>query len=441
MNIVDRRLNPQGKSLSNRRRFIARAKQELTEAVRKATAQRSVTDLSGEDKVWIKADRLAEPQIRHNAGQGERDHVLPGNKVYEPGDRIKRPQGQGGGQRGAEGSESGGGEDAFQFALSQEEFLDIFFDDLELPDLLRKQMKSTDSFTPVRAGHAMSGSIPNLNLKRTMRNSLARRIALKRPRPAEAIAAAAELAALEAEREQAGEMPDHMSDAAAQRRAELLSALEIHQRRSRRIPFIDPVDVRYNRFDMVPQPVTSAVMFCLMDVSGSMTEHMKDLAKRFYKLLYLFLNRRYKNVQIVFIRHTHLAREVDEETFFMSAETGGTVVSTAFEEMLRVVAARYPTHEWNIYAAQASDGDNASIDNAKVTMLLKQKILPLCQYFAYIEVKNEDGFSQTTDLWRTYDQMIKAGAPIAARRVSVRNQIYPVFRDLFAPERAKTSQK
>jgi len=178
MNIVDRRLNPQGKSLSNRRRFIRRAKQELTEAVRKATGERSVSDLGGEDRVWVKADRLKEPVIRPSSAHGERDYVLPGNKQYQEGDRIKRPQSQGGG-RGSEASEEGEGEDGFQFALSQEEFLDIFFDDLELPDLLRKEMKSADSFTQVRAGHAISGSIPNLNLKRTMQNSLARRIARK----------------------------------------------------------------------------------------------------------------------------------------------------------------------------------------------------------------------------------------------------------------------
>jgi uncharacterized sporulation protein YeaH/YhbH (DUF444 family) len=425
MNIVDRRLNPQGKSLSNRRRFIRRAKEELTEAVRKATAERSVTDLGGEDKVWIKADRLKEPQIRHSGEHGERDHVLPGNKQYEEGDRLKRPQQQGGGG-GSEGSEDGEGQDAFQFALSQDEFLDIFFDDLELPDMLRKQMKSTDSFKPVRAGHSVSGSVSNLNIKRTMRNSLARRIALHRPRPVDLVALEAELAGLAEDDEV--------------RRGELTALLDTHQRRSKRIPFIDPVDVRYNRFEMVPQPVTSAVMFCLMDVSGSMTEHMKDLAKRFYKLLYLFLGRRYKNVAIVFIRHTHLAREVDEETFFMSTDTGGTVVSTAFDEMLRVVAARFPKDQWNIYAAQASDGDNASNDNAKVAALLKTKILPLCQYFAYIEVKQEDGRDLTTDLWRTYDALVRAGQPIAMRKVSERNQIFPVFRNLFAREKAGAAQ-
>jgi uncharacterized protein len=420
MNIVDRRLNPQGKSLSNRRRFIRRAKQELTEAVRKATGERRLSDLGGEDRIWVNTDRLQEPRIRHSGAQGERDHVLPGNKQYEEGDRIKRPKQQGGSGAGAEAADDGGGEDSFQFALSQEEFLDIFFDDLELPDLLRKEAKSADSFTQRRAGHTLSGSIPNLNLKRTMQNSLARRIALKRPRPLEIAAAEAELAALDADDIERGQ--------------ELKARLEEQKRRVRRIPFIDPVDARYNRFELVPQPVTNAVMFCLMDVSGSMTEHMKDLAKRFYKLLYLFLTRLYKNVEIVFIRHTHLAREVDEDTFFMSTETGGTVVSTAFEEMLRVVAARYPRSLWNIYAAQASDGDNMASDNATVAALLQQKILPLCQYFAYIEVKGTDDAMQLSDLWRTYDQLIKSGQHIAARRVSERGQIYPVFRDLFAPQ-------
>jgi uncharacterized protein len=424
MNIIDRRLNPQGKSLSNRRRFIRRARQELVEAVHKATAERGISDLGGEEKLWVKTSRLKEPQIRHAPASGQRDHVLPGNKQYEQGDRLKRSAAQTGGG-GRQASPQGEGEDGFQFVLSQEEFLDIFFDDLELPDLLRKQLKSTENFTSVRAGHAISGALPNMNLTRTMRNSLARRIALKRPSPASLALCEAEIARLAD-----ADDPDSLK-----KYAELCEHLAFQRRRSQRIPFIDPIDVRYNRFELVPQPVTSAVMFCLMDVSGSMTEHMKDLAKRFYKLLYLFLRRRYKDVDLVFIRHTHLAREVDEETFFFSTETGGTVVSTAFEEMLRVVEQRYNASNWNIYAAQASDGDNVPSDNAKVVTLLRERILPACQYFAYIEVGHQDGMTQMTDLWRTYDALIRGGEPIAARKVNERSQIFPVFRELFAPSK------
>jgi len=204
------------------------------------------------------------------------------------------------------------------------------------------------------------------------------------------------------------------------------------------------VDVRYNRFQAVPKPVAQAVMFCLMDVSGSMTEHMKDLAKRFYMLLYLFLSRRYKHVDVVFIRHTHRAQEVDEETFFYSQETGGTVVSTALEEMQRVLTERYPPDEWNIYAAQASDGDNALSDNARTAALLTDVILPVCQYYAYIEV-GQDGLTppitfsggvRESDLWRTYKQIQGADVPLAMKRVTHRRDIYPVFRELFSRDTA-----
>ena len=178
-------------------------------------------------------------------------------------------------------------------------------------------------------------------------------------------------------------------------------------------------------------------MFCLMDVSGSMTEHMKDLAKRFYMLLYIFLRRRYRQVEIVFIRHTHEAQEVNEEQFFYSRESGGTVVSTALEEMIAVVRKRYPADEWNIYAAQASDGHNTSSDNAKTAALLTGEVLPLCQYYAYLEVGPDSeipsmGFTERdSSLWRTYRMIEKTKAPFAMRKVRHRRDIYPVFRELF----------
>ncbi|MBV9758243.1 MAG: YeaH/YhbH family protein [Alphaproteobacteria bacterium] len=423
MNIVDRRLNPRGKSLANRQRFIRRARKQILEAVREASARHGIADAGG-DRIKISADTLREPVLHHSHRSGERVHVVPGNKEYLEGDRIPRPP-SGGGGRGSEGAPDGDSHDAFQFVLNQDEFLDLFLEDLELPDMLRKQLRHADGFTPQRAGFRTTGSAANLNLLRTMRNSLSRRIALKRPRASELIAREEEIAGLDPE----GEDGD--------RRRLLEHELEHQRHRSRRIPFIDPVDVRYNRFENVPRPAASAVMFCLMDVSGSMTAHMKDLAKRFYKLLYLFLSRRYRHVDIVFIRHTHLAREVDEETFFTSTESGGTIVSTAFEEMLRVLNNRYSRDYWNVYAAQASDGDNMPADNPHAVSLLQTLILPACQYFAYLEVGSEDGrHGGPTELWRAYQRMAQAGQPIAMRKVNHRSQIYPVFRQLFARDRA-----
>jgi hypothetical protein len=424
MNIIDRRLNPKGKSLANRQRFLRRARRYVREAVRKASAERRIADIGDGERISIPADGLSEPMFRPDESVGRRDIVLPGNKKFVEGDRIRRPGGGAG--RGSRASPDGEGEDSFHFVLSRDEFLDIFLDDLELPDLAKKTITKSDNVLPARAGYSVSGSPSNLNLVRTMRNSLSRRIALNRPRPEDIRLLRDEIAELEA------------SENDPVRLDFLRRELERQLRRTRVIPFIDPVDVRFNRFEMVPKPATQAVMFCLMDVSGSMTEHMKDLAKRFFMLLYLFIARRYRDVDIVFIRHTHHAQEVDEETFFHSTESGGTVVSTALEEMKRVVASRYPTDDWNIYAAQASDGDNIVSDNPRLLRLLENDILPLCQYFAYLEVGEETdiGHPRETNLWLTYEKVADPGRRFAMRRVRNRGDIFPVFRNLFARDQA-----
>jgi uncharacterized sporulation protein YeaH/YhbH (DUF444 family) len=430
MIVVDRRRNPQGKSLANRQRFLRRAKEQVRQAVAEAVAKRRVSDInSPTEKVSVRAKGVGEP-LFHFGRDGDREHVLPGNRRYQAGDRIPRPEDEEGG-RGGEASDQGGGEDEFLFTLTRDEFLEFFFDDLELPDLERKALAETRATQPVRAGYSVSGTPSSLNVVRTMRNSLARRIALDRPRRDE-------LEELRRQLDEATEAGD------ADRIAETRERLEALARRARAVPFIDPVDVRYNRFERTPRPQTRAVMFCLMDVSGSMSEFRKDLAKRFFMLLHLFLETRYERVAVVFIRHTEVAQEVDEDTFFRSRETGGTVVSTALEEMLRVQQERFPVSDWNVYVAQASDGDNFGNDSQHCVSLLENRILPLAQYFAYIEVREtadglRGGFD--SDLWRHYGGVAERNRNFALRKVSEPPQIYGVFRDLFQkqPARATTA--
>jgi uncharacterized sporulation protein YeaH/YhbH (DUF444 family) len=424
MHIIDRRRDPGGKSLANRQRFIRRARALVRRAVREASAKRSIKDVDKPGDIVVPADGVHEPVLRRGSEGGKREYVLPGNKKYVQGDTIARPEEEGGGSGAGDGGE---GEDEFRFALSDDEFLDLFLEDLELPDLAKRQVLGVEETQPVRAGYRSSGPPATLSVVRTMRNSMLRRTALGRPRPEE-------IAALEAEIELLDDEGGH-DEAVTALRAEL----ERKQKRMRLVPFIDPIDVRYRRYDQIPKPVARAVMFCLMDVSGSMDEHMKDLAKRFYSLLYLFLKRRYKRVDVVFIRHTHEAKEVDEDTFFHSRESGGTVVSTALEEMARIVHDRYPANQWNIYAAQASDGDNLPMDNNNTINLLKTAILPLCQYYAYLEVGHgrDDGAGEASSLWRAYELVAGSEERLAMRKVSHRRDIYPVFRDLFAREGAK----
>ena len=419
MNIIDRRRDPGGKSLANRQRFIRRARALVKRAVREASAKRSIKDVEKGGDIVVPADGVREPVLRRGSVGGQREYVLPGNKKYIQGDGIPRPEDEDGGSGASDGGE---GEDDFRFALSDEEFLDLFLEDLELPDLAKKQVLGVEESQPVRAGYRSSGPPAALSVARTMRNSLSRRTALKRPRPEE-------LAELEAEIAKLDDEGGHDEKVTA-----LREELKRKLRRMVLVPFIDPIDVRYRRYDQVPKPVARAVMFCLMDVSGSMDEHMKDLAKRFYSLLYLFLKRRYKRVDVVFIRHTHEAKEVDEETFFHSRESGGTVVSTALEEMARIIQDRYPAIQWNIYGAQASDGDNLPMDNSNAINLLKTAILPLCQYYAYLEVGHakDDGGSDATSLWRAYELVAGSDETMAMRKVSHRRDIFPVFRELFA---------
>jgi hypothetical protein len=428
LNIIDRRLNPKGKSLTNRQRFLRRARRHIQDAMRDVVRGRGIADVGDGEKIAIPADDLREPSFHQSREGGVRDYVLPGNKEYLKGDRIPRPEGGDGGG-GSKGSPDGEGEDDFRFMLSKEEFLNIFLEDLELPDLIKKKVQKLESPAYARAGFTVAGPPASLSLIRTMRNSLSRRIALRRPKLSEVEALEEEITAL-------GDAP---ADRA--RKAELEAKHERLLRRRRYIPFIDPIDVRYHRFEPVPKPITKAVMFCLMDVSGSMNEHMKDLAKRFFMLLYVFLTRRYRHVDIVFIRHTHEAAEVDEQTFFYSTDTGGTVVSTALAEMKKIVDERYSPSEWNIYAAQASDGDNSSGDNAHAAELLQNSILPLCQHFAYVEVgpEDRDWTSRDTELWATYKTLRKDGGVLAMRKVRRRNEIFPVFHDLFARDTAIAS--
>jgi uncharacterized sporulation protein YeaH/YhbH (DUF444 family) len=429
MDIIDRRLNPKAKSLGNRQRFMRRAKAEIRESVRDAIKRRKISEVDGGEKVKIRSKSLREPSFGLGGG-GKRDFVLPGNKEYSVGDVIRKPEGGAGGS-GSKGSPDGEGEDEFVFQLTREEFLDLFFEDLKLPNLVKAKLKSMTAPERVRAGISSDGSPSRLNKLRTMRNSLARRIALRRPSGKEIEELEALIAALEAETPRDEE---HIAGLKAR-----LSRMNLLRKV---VAYIDPLDLKYNRFERVPRPKTQAVMFCLMDVSASMTEPLKELAKRFFMLLHLFLSRHYAEVDVVFIRHTTEAKEVDEETFFKDTETGGTVISTALEEMQKIVAERYPVDDWNIYAAQASDGHNFDDDMERCLELLNKDLLPLCQYFAYIEVAPEDGMPQMQSVvWGGYQEVAEANPQFAMKRVVNPGEIYPVFRELFAATPAKEGRR
>jgi len=428
---VDRRENPKGKSLGNRQRFVKRARARIKEVVDKSLKERSIKDLATGEKITIPTKGIEEPRFLNDGRTGNKNRVFPGNKEFVSGDKIKRPEGGAGGS-GKQGSDDGEGQDDFSFTLTRDEFLDLFFEDLELPDLVKKSLTDTKNFQTRHAGYRTTGTTSNITLVRTMRQSLARRTALRRPKKEEIDELEEEIAELEAK--------SRLGVRQKERLEELKELLVKKKRKRQVVGFIDPIDVRYHAYEKVPQPNSKAVMFCLMDVSGSMGEREKDLAKRFFLLLHLFLDRRYEHTEIVFIRHTHIAQEVDEETFFYGRESGGTVVSRALEEMKKIQRDRYPTDIWNIYGAQVSDGDNTTGDSSSCISLLNDDILPVVQYYTYIEVVDEQEMEIVrngeggSDLWKSYRQVRDAWPLFKMGKISHPGDIYGVFRELFSKD-------
>jgi uncharacterized protein len=426
--IIDRRLAGKNKSIGNRERFLRRHKEQIREAVKRAIDGRSISDVERGEDIHIPRKDLSEPVFGHGQG-GVREQVHPGNQDYVQGDRIERPKGgQGGGGSGkGQASDSGEGEDDFVFSLSKEEFMQVFFEDLALPHLIRTQLAEVPEYKSQRAGYSSDGTPNNLHVVRSMRGALGRRIALGTGPRRELRAMEERLAQLQA----AMQPGDAIAEAEIEALAEEIAKLRV---RVERIPYLDPIDLRYRSRIKVPVPTSKAVMFCLMDISGSMDEGRKELSKRFFILLYLFLTRHYEKIDLVFIRHHTQAAEVDEENFFHARETGGTVVSSALVLMEEIIRARYDPSQWNIYGAQASDGDNWHHDSGRCRELLNDKLLPLVRYFAYVQVAEEE-----QNLWSEYTQLLDGHKHFAMRKAVAASQIYPVFRDLFKKEGAKAA--
>ncbi|MCL2658314.1 MAG: YeaH/YhbH family protein [Betaproteobacteria bacterium] len=414
--IIDRRFDSKNKSAVNRQRFFRRFKQQIRKAVADAIDGRSIRDTENGESVSIPAKDLKEPQFGLDRS-GEWETVFAGNDQFAAGDEVERPLGGAGSGSGkGKASTDGQSEDDFVFQLSREEFLDAFFDDLALPNLVKTQLAAIPEYRSQRAGFTADGTPANINIVRSLRGAIGRRLAVGSPYSVRLREAEAELEDLLL---RVGE-----DDPRARKLREEIASLRA---KIESIPFIDKLDLRYNNRVRMPKPSTAAVMFCVMDVSGSMDEEKKATAKRFFMLLYLFLLRNYAKIEIVFIRHHTIAKEVTEEDFFHSRESGGTVVSSALELMQDIVRARFANGMWNIYGAQASDGDNWENDSPHCRELLSENILPFVQHFAYIEITP----GEPQNLWREYEKLRGGHANFAMQRIEGLPDIYPVFRELF----------
>ena len=426
--IIDRRKNPSGKNLPNRQRFLKRVRKHLREQVREQMNTRNIKQKDGTD-ISVPVDGINEPSFDYDRSTGEWERILPGNKEFIVGDNIKKSnKGKGSGNQGGT---SGPDSDKFRFSISRDEYLDLVFEDLELPEMIKKTEKAAVHHQRLRAGYQVNGSPSSLDLVRSLKNSLGRRLALRRPSDEEIALAEALVAELDT-----NPLATAVMKLAAQEDLDRLLRKRIV------VPWVDPIDMRYRRWENHPLPNAQAVMFCLMDVSGSMGEVEKEIAKRFYLLLYLFLQRKYTKVDIIFVRHTEHAKECDEDEFFNSQESGGTVISTGLELVNNIIEERYPLDAWNIYVVQASDGDNHTPDNELVVRLL-DVILPKVQYYVYAEVKDVPQQHMyfyslhKTEVWNIMNQMKEIYPQLCHVKMDSVDKVVPTFRDVFKKEISK----
>ncbi len=440
--VIDRREEHRDKSSTSRDRFIKRyrdvIKKAAADTVHRAKGFRDLTTgkEGQEHEITIDRKTLDEPHFRHGPG-GEHEFILGGNVDFITGDLIQRPPGGRGG--GSEGSPDGDGEDSFTFYLNREEFLRLIMDDLALPDMIKKNLSYSLIHEYAHAGFTKQGSPGNMDVIRSFKQSLARRIGLHRaPRKLKLEEMENELSLLLDEEDQNEGILD---------REEALRGLIVALKAKLRVmPYFDPNnDLRYRYRELERKPSVSAVMFAVMDVSGSMTENMKMHAKYFFMLLHLFLKKNYSNVDVIFVRHTSTAQEVTEEVFFYDKETGGTIVSSALELVYDIIKQRYDPTIWNIYIAQASDGDNYSSDSLRCKQILEEKLLLLSQYMVYVEMSDsmmqfhrQHGFASnsSSDLWKVYEDVATRFQNLKIKTVGDKTEIYPVFRELFEKKAA-----
>lgn len=434
--IIDRRKNAKGRSSVNRRKFIERVKDTLKEGVREHIRKANLKDLigPGSKKVKVPARNIQEPNFRHD-GTGINDIVRPGNDRFVPGDKINRPE-QGGGS-GNKGSDSGEGDDSFVFHLTKEEFLELFFENCALPNLVRKTLAIVNEEELRRTGLTSDGSPSALNIERSMRKAKSRKFALRAMKQKELRELEAKLKELDDEIVDLESRGEDTIDARRHRQV-VVDKIEGVKRRIGAIPFIDPMDLKYNHWSNVQLPTVQAVVFHVMDVSGSMSEHMKEMAKTFFILLHLFLEQHYTHVELVFVKYHSEAKETSEHDFFYGTETGGTVTSKALKVVADAIQERYPPSLWNIYVAHASDGDNFGYDNKEVERYLTQHILPAVQYYAYVQVANEmtihwgtGGANDPDSLWGPFEKLKQSYRNLDCAMVETPDQVYPVFVKLF----------
>ncbi len=374
VNIIDRRGKNKNKLAGSRRRFINRHNLAIRKAIEKRIARGRIESIAKDTTVVL--DKIEEVNTGYS-GRKNSKYVRSGNTVWNEGDEIRKQTSYG--RVSGAVDRSGDLEEIIfgeLFVLNREEFLDILFADLDLPNFTKESNKTSIKNKLKIGGYCKEGPSCRLAIKKTFENSMARKIALRNT--------------------------------------------ELGKR------FLDDIDLKYRNLILVEEPTMEATVFFVMDVSGSMQDEHRNLAKKFFFIFYLFLTKKYDKIHLRFIVHTDKAQECTEDQFFSTEGNGGTVVSSAIKLTNKLIDDE-ANSDMNYYVVQVSDGDNFSHDFGPLRESLEE-LLPKIQYFIYVEVE-ERSARWSKGMVDFYNEVLETRG--AAAQLLKGNDVFEILRKLF----------
>ena len=378
------------RSAGDRQRHKKKIEDAIKEGVHNIVAEESIIGQDGKKKIRIPVRGIKEYRfIYGDNSQNKKVGSAPGKEVRRGQNIGKAPGSEKPGKGDKAGNEKG--EEYYDVEITLEELAHYLFNDLELPELVKKNIKNITGEKWKRHGYRNDGIRPRLDKKKTAINRIKRRKAVERRNRA------------------LGKEPDE----------------------EERFTFHEH-DLKYRHIKKDVKEASNAVIFFLMDISGSMSQEKKFLARSFYFLLYHFINARYENCEVVFVAHDTEAYEVDEEKFFKRGAGGGTMVSSGLQMVKEIIEQRFHPASWNIYCFQCSDGDNWMEDTEKV-LGLADEIRNLCQMFGYCQIEPREEMinwaaGDESKLSNVYKPLVNYNFKIV--EVNSKDDIWPSFKQL-----------
>lgn len=367
------------RTASDRRRHKAKIERAIRDGIHHIVADESIIGKDGKQKYRIPVRGIKEYRFVYGSN-GKQVGSAPGKDIkrgQKIGDSPAEEQGQ------PNKASDDKGEEYYDVEITLEELADYLFSELKLPELQKRQLSNIDTEKLKRKGYRTQGIMPRLDRKKSAISRIKRMKA----------------AGFDPQKAEEGETFSFHED-----------------------------DLKYRHYKITRKPCTNAVIFFVMDVSGSMSQEKKFLARSFFFLLYQFLRLKYEMIEIVFISHDTKAQEVEEKDFFEKASTGGTKASTALQLASDIISKRYHPSSWNVYLFQCSDGDNFSDDN-EAFLNEARKLLTSIQLYGYCEIEPEANWAAGADKIFSLLKPLQ-GNKLKQVRIQKKEDVWPSFLNL-----------